>query len=48
MLFREEKNAELKWVNINNLPTNMINDRFVTMNDYKNDIKYSEFGWIQT
>ena len=40
-----EKNEELKWVNINNLPKNMINDRMMAMENYKKGIKYSEFGW---
>ena len=40
-----EKNEELKWVKINDLPQNLINDRIMAMENYKNNIKYSEFGW---
>ena len=39
------KNEELKWFNINNLPSNIIDDRFIAIENYKNNIKYSEFGW---
>ena len=40
-----QKNEELRWVNINELPKNMINDRMMAMKNYINNIKYSEFGW---
>ncbi len=40
-----EKNAELRWININNLPDNVIDDRIEAIYNYKNKIKYSEFGW---
>ena len=40
-----EKNEELRWVNIRELPKKMINDRIMAMENYKNNIKYSEFGW---
>ena len=40
-----EKNEELKWFNINSLPSNIINDRCIAIENYKNNIKYSEFGW---
>ena len=39
------KNEELKWLNINNLPENIVNDRIIAINNYKNNIKYSEYGW---
>jgi len=40
-----EKNEELKWIPINELPTNIVNDRYIAIDNYKNGIKYSEFGW---
>ena len=40
-----EKNEELKWININNLPSNIVNDRYLAIDNYKKWIKYSEFGW---
>lgn len=40
-----EKNEELRWVNINELPDNMVDDRPMAMENYKNNIKYSEYGW---
>ena len=40
-----EKNEELKWISINNLPDNIIEDRKQAIENYKNNIKYSEFGW---
>lgn len=39
-----EKNEELKWSNINGV-TNIINDREQAIHNYKNNIRYSEFGW---
>ena len=40
-----EKNEELKWINIKELPDNIVNDRFIAIENYKNNIKYSEYGW---
>lgn len=40
-----EKNEELKWMNINNLSPNIVNDRIIAIENYKNNIKYSEYGW---
>ncbi len=40
-----DKNEELKWIPINELPTNIVNDRYIAIENYKNGIKYSEFGW---
>lgn len=40
-----EKNEELKWISINELPSNIVNDRYIAIENYKNGIKYSEFGW---
>lgn len=39
------KNEELRWIDINNLPSNIVNDRFLAIENYKNNIKYSEYGW---
>lgn len=41
----QEKNEELKWININQLPSNIVDDRYMAIENYKKDIKYSEFGW---
>ena len=40
-----QKNEELKWININDLPSNIVDDRVVAIQNYKNNIKYSEYGW---
>lgn len=40
-----EKNEELKWIDINNLPNNIVDDRYIAIENYKNGIKYSEYGW---
>ena len=40
-----QKNEELKWININNLPSNIIADRVIAIQNYRNNIKYSEYGW---
>lgn len=39
------KNEELKWFNINNLPENIVDDRIIAIENYKSNIKYSEYGW---
>ena len=41
------KNEELKWVNINELPENTIIDRKEIVKNYINNIKYCEYGWIK-
>lgn len=40
-----EKNEELRWININDLPSNIIDDRIIAIENYRNNIKYSEYGW---
>ena len=40
-----EKNEELAWLDINDLPSNLIDDRRMAIENYKNDIKYNEYGW---
>ena len=41
-----DKCSDLKWVNIDNLPPNIIlPDRRLAIENYKKNIKYSEFGW---
>lgn len=40
-----EKNEEIKWFKLNNLPENFIDDRKQAIEDYKNKTNYSEFGW---
>ena len=39
------KNGELKWFDINSLPSNIVDDRVIAIENYKNNIKYSEYGW---
>ena len=39
------KNEELRWFNIDNLPSNIVNDRIIAIENYKTNIKYSEYGW---
>ena len=47
----EIKNAEpnkcddLRWFNINNLPENMVDYIKEAIEHYKNNVKFSEFGW---
>lgn len=40
-----EKNEELRWFKVNDLPSNIVDDRIVAIENYKNDVKYSEYGW---
>ena len=40
-----EKNEELRWINIDNLPENIVDDRITAIENYKNKITYSEYGW---
>ncbi len=40
-----QKNEELKWININDLPSNIVDDRIIAIQNYKDNIKYSEYGW---
>jgi len=40
-----DKCSDLIWVNIDNLPSNILPDRKLAIENYKNNIKYSEFGW---
>lgn len=45
-LFNEpHKNEELRWFDIDSLPTNIVNDRIIAIENYKQNIKYSEYGW---
>ncbi len=44
-IMEPEKNEELKWIDINELPSNIVNDRCIAIENYKNGIKYSEYGW---
>ena len=40
-----KKNDELRWFNIESLPSNIVDDRGIAIKNYKNNIKYSEYGW---
>ena len=39
------KCGELKWFKINELPQNILQDRFQAIKNYIDNVKYSEFGW---
>ena len=39
------KNAELKWFDIDRLPDNLVSDRKQAVLNYKNGVKYCEYGW---
>ena len=39
------KDEEIKWFDIHNLPENLIDDRKYAMRNYIQKIPYSEFGW---
>lgn len=39
------KCEELKWFKLNELPSNILQDRLQAIKNYINDVKYSEFGW---
>ena len=40
-----DKCEEIKWFIIDNLPENIIDDRNIAIQNYKNNIPYSELGW---
>lgn len=40
-----EKCEEIRWFSIDDLPQNLIDDRKEAINNYKNKVNYSEFGW---
>ena len=40
-----EKCEEVKWFFINDLPENVIDNRRIAIENHKNKIYYSEFGW---
>lgn len=40
-----EKNEELRWIPVNELPENVVDDRKVAIKNYQNGIFYSEMGW---
>lgn len=40
-----EKCSDLMWANIDDLPSNILPDRKLSIENYKNNVKYSEFGW---
>ncbi len=40
-----DKNEEIKWFDINNLPDNLVDDRKLAIKNYLQKIPYSEFGW---
>lgn len=44
-IVESEKNAELLWFSIKELPENLIEDRKVAINNYLNGISYCEDGW---
>ncbi len=40
-----DKNEELKWIPINDLPENVVDDRKIAIENYKQKNPYSEMGW---
>ena len=44
-IMEPQKNAELKWVSLNELPVNLIDDRKVALQNMKEKTPYLEIGW---
>ena len=44
-IMEPEKNAELKWVSLNNLPENLIEDRKIALTNMSEGKAYMELGW---
>lgn len=40
-----EKNEELKWFKLSEIPENLVDDRKEAIENYKTKILYSEYGW---
>lgn len=40
-----DKNEQIKWFDINELPKELVYHRVEAVMNYKNNIKYSEYGW---
>ena len=40
-----EKNEEIRWIDIDNIPEKIVPGRGNIVSNYKNGIKYDEFGW---
>ena len=40
-----EKNEEIKWFDINDIPDNLVPDRKLAIENYRKGFKYGEFGW---
>ena len=40
-----EKNEEIQWFDVNDMPDNLVPDRRLAMENYKKGLKYGEFGW---
>lgn len=44
-IMEPDKNSELTWAPLNDLPAQLIDDRKIGVNNYLNQIPYTEFGW---
>lgn len=44
-ILEPEKNAELIWVSLDNLPGDLIEDRKIAIDNYLNNVPYIEDGW---
>ncbi len=44
-IMEPNKNAALQWIDLNDLPANLISDRQTVLNNLTNDSFYDEFGW---
>lgn len=44
-IMEPDKCSELKWVDINNLPDEIIDSRILMINNYKSNNPYSEYGF---
>lgn len=45
IIMEPDKCSELRWFNINNLPNDLADTRLIMINNYKNSIFYSEYGF---
>lgn len=44
-IMEPQKNAELKWVSLNELPVDLIDDRKTALQNMKEKTPYLEIGW---
>lgn len=41
-----EKNEELRWFSVHELPENIVNDRKTAVENYLHGVHYSQYGWF--